>query len=268
MISHPAAHLTHNYRRDEESNNWKLLDLDHREHMEIYETLRLIEAWRDMDAAEGHTLDKIGKNVLVLREGRDDESFRKAIKIKIRGNLSAGTVEDFNAIGEILFGNNFTSLSEAWHQAEYNHEPAAVIMDFTMTEFDANFFSYLAYMSDVVRAAGVAIRFVVQTEAAKTTDYHASAISGFMETYIADNPEMGGETIDYHGAGVHLTGHDIVIIDNPTLGGKTVDYKLAAANVFAEVLILENTRMGGTAETIAASSAKIFRERGYQSEFF
>ena len=238
MISHPATHLTHNYRRDEGSNNWKLLELDHREHMEIYETLRLIEAWRDMDAAEGYTLDKIGKNVLVLREGRDDEAFRKAIKIKIRGNLSAGTVEDFNAIGAILFGECFTSLAEAWHQKEYNHEPAAIIMNFSAIEFDANFFSCLAYLSEVVRAAGVSIYFHVQSKAQRTPLFHAHAASAYVETVILDNPELGGTVAGYDAASLNVFAEGIVL-SNPILSGTLVTFDAPAANTFMEARIFE-----------------------------
>jgi len=123
-LEHPSTHLTDNYKKDKNSNNYKLLDLGHQEHKEIMRTLRLIEAWRDIDNAEGFTLDKIGKNVLEMREGRADPEYRKAIKIKIRSNLSAGLVEDFNVILEILFGGNFNFISETWHQEKYNYEPA------------------------------------------------------------------------------------------------------------------------------------------------
>ena len=114
------------YKKHEASNNYKLLDLDHAENKKIWRTLKLIEMWRDMDDAEGFTLDKIGKNVLERRAGRAGPKYRKAIKIKIRGNLSAGLIEDLNAIAAVLFGDSFISVSETWYQKEYDFEPAAV----------------------------------------------------------------------------------------------------------------------------------------------
>jgi len=150
-LRHPAEHLTDNYRKDEDSNNYKLLDLDHAENKKIWRILALIEAWRDMDDAEGFTLDKIGKNVLELREGRSDTEYRKAIKIKIRGNLSAGTIEDLNAVAAVLFGDSFISVSETWYQADYNYEPAAVAVSVSSFPNQRD----IEFLSDIVKAGGV-----------------------------------------------------------------------------------------------------------------
>ena len=165
-LQHPVHHLTDNYRKDENSNNYKILDLGHREHKEIMRNLRLIQLWRDMDNAEGFTLDKIGKNVLELREGRDDPEYRKAIKIKIRGNLSAGTIEDFNAICGILFDENFIGISEAWHQEMYNFEPAAVVLTVSyLAQEQVEFFlRERAILENIVKAGGVRIYCTVSTE--------------------------------------------------------------------------------------------------------
>jgi len=156
-LRHPVEHLTDNYRKDEDSNNFKLLELDHRENQEICDALRLIEAWRDMDNACGFTLDKIGKNVLELRQGRDDPEYRKAIKIKIRGNLSAGTIEDLNAICDILFGESFVTIGETWFQALYDYEPAALSLILQNPPLDQMEFiqSAKAFINDIVRAGGV-----------------------------------------------------------------------------------------------------------------
>jgi len=174
MIQHPVTHLTSNYRKDKNSNNFKLLDLDHQEQLQIYKTLRLIEAWRDVDNAEGFTLDKIGKNVLELRNGRDNVSFRKAIKLKIRGNLSAGTIDDFNLICDILFGEMFISINETWHQESYNFEPAAVsIIVSHSTNEEAIFFMEAKTFLEDVTAGGVRIYYFVTSERpATSSDLH------------------------------------------------------------------------------------------------
>jgi hypothetical protein len=155
-LEHPSRHLTDNYKKDENSNNYKLLDLGHQEHTEIMQNLRLIELWRDIDNAEGFTLDKIGKNVLELREGRADPEYRKAIKIKIRGNLSAGTVEDFNIIGAILFGDSFEGVTETWQLEQYAFEPAGIVLfikDMTIQQTEE--FHYFRNILESIKAGGV-----------------------------------------------------------------------------------------------------------------
>ncbi|MCL2400678.1 MAG: hypothetical protein FWC91_13155 [Defluviitaleaceae bacterium] len=162
MIQHPITHLTHNYRQDKNSNNYKLLDLGHQEHLQIQKTLRLIELWRDMDEAEGLTLDRIGKNVLELREGRNDVEFRKAIKIKIRGNLSVGTIDDLNAIAYALFGGSFRSVDETWHQSQYGYEPAGLVLS---ASYDPSLQGLFLRYQDLLMAAtagGVGLSLVIR----------------------------------------------------------------------------------------------------------
>ena len=156
-LQHPSEHLTDNYKKDNESNNWKLLDLSHQEQKEIMRNLRLIEAWRDVDNAEGFTLDKMGKNFLELREGRSDPEYRKAIKIKIRGNLSAGLVEDFNVIAGILFEDNYEGISETWNDPLFDYEPAGVSLSVSniTLEQQANWNYIRNLLEHIVKAGGV-----------------------------------------------------------------------------------------------------------------
>jgi len=210
-LRHPSEHLTDNYRKNEESNNYKLLDIDHQENKKIRDTIKLIEAWRDMDKAEGFTLDKIGKNVLELRENRPDPEYRKAIKIKIRGNLSAGLIEDLNAIAEILFEDNFVSVSETWYQEDYNFEPAAVAMHF-QNAFAAqmlggceqgqdqsqsqsenrtrssNFWRNMAFITEIVKAGGIGI-YNRLTEEWDVNTYHAGVTNMLIREYITADTE-------------------------------------------------------------------------------
>ena len=188
MIQHPVSHLTSNYRRNKNSNNYKVLDLSNYEHIRIHEILRLVELWRDIDTAEGFTLDKIGKNVLELREGRNDESFRKAIKIKIRGNLSAGTIEDLNIIAEILFRANFVSLSETWYQEEYGFEPAAVAIHLHyVVEQDASFWRDINFINSIM--AGGAGLYIRQTTGYDIFTYVANTTCMWIKEYIICDDE-------------------------------------------------------------------------------
>lgn len=156
MIQHPSEHITSNYSNDEESNIYKLLSIGHLEHEEIFKSLEAIEKSRDIDEAFGFTLDKAGKNVLELRKGRDDEAYRRAIKIKIISNLSAGTIQEIIDIAEILFEDNFLNVRETWSFAEFNNEPAALLLSLTDNEQSQMlFFEYIREIVITVKAGGV-----------------------------------------------------------------------------------------------------------------
>ena len=236
-LQHPAEHLTDNYKKDESSNNFKLLDLSHREQQEIMHTLRMIEAWRDMDNAEGFTLDKIGKNVLELRQGRSDKEYRKAIKIKIRGNLSAGLMEDLNDICQILFEDNFMSVSETWHQAEYNFEPAAVAIHLHNLAIgeESTFWRDVAFISDIVKAGGVGLH-AKQIEEYDVGEYDAAAESARIQEYIiCDEGSLPTDVVDYCTvAGADWT-QEYIIADSAPLPPNEIDnYDAAAANEFTK----------------------------------
>ena len=266
-LQHPAEHLTDNYQKGEESGNYKLLDLSHREQKEIMRTLRLIEAWRDMDSAEGFTLDKIGKNVLELREGRADPEYRKAIKIKIRGNLSAGLVEDLNAICAILFESNFRSVSETWHQAAYNYEPAAVAIHLNNLAIgdELAFWRDLAFITEIVMAGGVGLyvgvrdeqdvgtyyaaaesswlkEYVICEEAPLPTDaadYHAAAPDGWTREYIiVDDLPILTHTTDYHATALAGWTREYIIVDGLPILTDTIDYSAVAASEFTKEVVL------------------------------
>jgi hypothetical protein len=259
-LRHPAEHLTDNYHKAKDSNNYKLLDLDHTENAKIWNILKLIEAWRDMDYAEGFTLDKIGKNVLELREGRPDPEYRKAIKIKIRGNLSAGLIEDLNTIAGILFGGSLVSISETWHQEDYNFEPAAVAihLDNHDTGQNSPFWRDIAFITEIVKAGGVGL-YSHLTQYVNIHTYHAAAVSGYIEAFITHNPDMGGETKEYSAAGANVFAGGMVV-GNPDMGGKAIDYSGAGANIFADGMVMDNPDLGGAAKTHCAAAPNIFKE--------
>lgn len=158
MIQHPAEHLTSNYSNDDESNIYKLLSIGHLEHEEIFKSLEAIERSRDIDEACGFTLDKAGKNVLELRKGRTDEDYRRAIKIKIISNLSAGTIQEIVDIAEILFEENYMNVRETWNFAEFANEPAALLLSLTDNQqAQMVFFEYIKEIVMTIKAGGVRI---------------------------------------------------------------------------------------------------------------
>jgi len=212
IIQHPSTHLTSNYRKDKDSNNYKILDLGHQQHLHITENLKRIEHWRNVDEAEGFPLDKIGKNVLELREGREDEVFRRAIAIKIRGNLSAGTIDDLNALGYALFGDSFLYVSEAWHQASYDYEPAKLILSVSYNQGLNSLFWYYKNLLEDLTAGGVGLWVAVQTEPIvfnNPNQFRLSALEILLTMWNITRPKrmIWDGVIKFNGE--HLWGSDI-----------------------------------------------------------
>ncbi|PZD96481.1 hypothetical protein DNH61_07810 [Paenibacillus sambharensis] len=90
--------LTDVYDKSPVSNIGKLFQIGARELQRLQTTLERIGHWRDIDQAQGKTLDRIGENVLQPRGSAADEVFRILIKSKIARNLSRGTVDTIIAV--------------------------------------------------------------------------------------------------------------------------------------------------------------------------
>ncbi len=122
--------LTDAYNKAKESNIGKLLQLVASELEDIELALKEIERQRDVDEAEGYTLDRIGRNVLEVRNGKLDKQYRDFIKTKVRANLSAGDIETINEIAAVFIGDNFKSIREMWDfgaSDPLDAEPAALL---------------------------------------------------------------------------------------------------------------------------------------------
>ena len=268
-LRHPVEHLTDNYRKGEDSNNYKLLDLDHAENAKIWRTLQLIEMWRDMDDAEGFTLDKIGKNVLELREGRADPEYRKAIKIKIRGNLSAGLIEDLNVIAAVLFGDNFVSVTETWYQPDYNNEPAAVAIHLhnSIMGLDDQFWRDIFFISDIVKAGGVGI-YNRLTQTHEVNTYDASMANVFTREYFIEPenpPPVDVPTYDIAVMNVML--REYIVVDIEPFPADFTTYDAAVASMVVNEFAAEAFPMPDIAQIFHATGV-MQTQRDFVSEAF
>ena len=119
--------LTDVFRKDPESNVGKLMSIFAAQLQKLEQTARRVEEWRDIDKAEGTTLDRIGENVGQPRGMATDEIYRILIKSKIARNLSKG---DINTIITVLATALNTNPSEIRIVELYNDpiepEPAAI----------------------------------------------------------------------------------------------------------------------------------------------
>ena len=87
--------LTDAYTKNPNSNIGKLLVIVSDQLDDVRGTLERVEEWRDIDKAEGTTLDLIGENVGQTRGLATDEIMRILIRARVARNLSDGT---FNGI--------------------------------------------------------------------------------------------------------------------------------------------------------------------------
>ena len=72
-----------------------------------------------IDNSEGAQLDGLGRIVGEARNGRDDPAYRTALKVRIRVNLSEGTLEEIVAIIVLAIGGGTVEITE--------YQPAAFI---------------------------------------------------------------------------------------------------------------------------------------------
>jgi len=119
--------LTDVFTKDPNSNLGKLLGILTEQLQKLEQTQSRIQEWRDINQAEGTTLDRIGENVVQPRGVATDEQYRILIKSKIARNLSRG---DMNTIISVLATALDISPTEIRISELYNDpiapEPAAI----------------------------------------------------------------------------------------------------------------------------------------------
>jgi uncharacterized protein YoaH (UPF0181 family) len=155
MLENLLDRLPDVYNKTEQSGIYKIIKLAADQIAAGEATLQLIQDWRDIDQAQGKTLDKIGKDVGQPRGGSDDEQYRKAIKIKIRANLSGGEIETLNSIAIVLLSDRFDGIQEGWTLTNHPFGPTPAMMLFTVKVDGINFGLPMAEI-DAISAGGVA----------------------------------------------------------------------------------------------------------------
>lgn len=218
MLDNLMDKLPDVYNKSEQSGIYKIIKLAADQIAQGEDTLRLIQEWRDIDKAEGRTLDKLGKDVGQVREGLDDEQYRQVIKIKIRSNLSGGEIETLNSIAVVLAGDRFDGIREGWTlPTDHPMGQRPAMMLFTIVADGVNFGIPMAAI-DSISAGGVAsnwellIKSNVQmrTQYTKSEEqdqtYHSqvsvgSVFSMYQQTYFrAGEAIAGGNQRNMRGA--------------------------------------------------------------------
>ena len=93
------SRFTDVFNKNPNSNIGKLIGILYAQMEELDTSLEKVREWRDIDEAQGTTLDRIGQNVIQPRGAATDEVYRVLLKSKIARNLSK---TDINTIIRVL----------------------------------------------------------------------------------------------------------------------------------------------------------------------
>lgn len=88
-----------NFAKEQNSNNYKLLNMAYKQLKKLEEEFNKQLSWMDIEKAEGYALDMLGLRVGLPRGTMDDAKYRIRIRAKIAQNLSDGTI---NTVVEAL----------------------------------------------------------------------------------------------------------------------------------------------------------------------
>ncbi|MFG3612367.1 hypothetical protein [Rummeliibacillus stabekisii] len=119
--------FTDYFKKNEDSNLYKLISMFSGELGRIKETNNLIVEWRAIDKAQGKALELIGENINQSRGVATDEVYRVLLKSKIARNLSDGTINTIINVIAIALSTDKKSIKivEGWTD-ELNPEPASI----------------------------------------------------------------------------------------------------------------------------------------------
>lgn len=172
----------------------------------FYEALDSIEASRNIDKAQGKSLDLLGANVGQFRIDEDDELYRLLIKTRIIANLSIGDIPTINEVMSVLVKEIYLGLQEAWPLDEHFNEPAAIILHLGPLA------KRIPYeIIDRIKAAGV--RVLIDSNYRKEIYAAAGSVAGEMITITPPKLEdLEQPVIDYLAASIYSE-HEAITIE-------------------------------------------------------
>ncbi|MBF2345437.1 hypothetical protein IA806_02515 [Listeria seeligeri] len=123
--------LTDAFTKSEKSNIGKLFIIVDQQISALTRALEKTEEWRDIDIAEGKTLNNLGGNVGQYRGQTTDEVYRVLIRGKVARNASDGTVNRMiHAVAKSLDCkySDVQIINASDSDSADEHEPAAIII--------------------------------------------------------------------------------------------------------------------------------------------
>lgn len=184
------ADLPDHYEKNVNGNVAKVLTLPSRLVDDGDSTLRTIREWRDIDAAQGTTLDKIGREVGQARVGLSDEDYRKWLKVKVLANMSGGEIETINSICRLLLEDRYDGLQEGWAlPVDFPIPPDEAMMLLTVIS-DGMRVGIPFEQVEIAKLGGVAVNW---QWVAKTTVQFETSYSTHIQNYPLCGTFMAGE---------------------------------------------------------------------------
>lgn len=154
--------LTDAFNKTTDGNIYNLFKLTAYHIQENEDLLDQIGDWRDIDQAEGETLNRIGRNVQQNRGQATDSIYRVLIKSKIKRNLSDGSINTLIDFLAFILGveKSKVKISELWPSGEHAELHVDVpIAPVSATGLTLNQFGTLV---NLVVAAGVKANVLFQ----------------------------------------------------------------------------------------------------------
>lgn len=128
MIRDWLAKLTDNIKKDANSNIGKIFIMVDDEIEQLKSTFYRIEEWRDINKAEGTTLDLMGESISQVRGQASDEIYRVMIRGKEALNLSDGTINKIIEVLSITLDCDPTEINVYSLKETGEDEPAAIMI--------------------------------------------------------------------------------------------------------------------------------------------
>ncbi|CAH1190282.1 hypothetical protein PAECIP111893_00256 [Paenibacillus plantiphilus] len=160
MIDNMIKRLMDVFAKRPDSNVSKLLAIIRDEMAKVDETQQRMTLWKDIDQAEGTTLDQIGRNVVQPRGAATDEVYRILIKSKIARNLSKG---DINTVIRVIAVAVSAPLNEIEIREKFNDpidpEPATLsLMRLPLDRVNASGISLQQFARIIQRTVAAGVR--------------------------------------------------------------------------------------------------------------
>ncbi|TMV49352.1 hypothetical protein FE783_12615 [Paenibacillus mesophilus] len=119
--------LTDVFTKNPESNVGKLCQIMSGQIAKLQTTNERIRLWRDVDQAEGTTLDLTGDNVGQARGAATDEVYRIMIKSKVARNLSTADINTIIRVLSLALGCEYSEIKiEEMYADPIAPEPAGI----------------------------------------------------------------------------------------------------------------------------------------------
>lgn len=153
--------LTDVFIKKEDSNVGKLVLILSEKIDQLTDVFTKVEQWRDINLAEGKTLDLIGENIGQNRGQFSDELYRVLIKARIARNTSDGT---FDSVINALARSINADPSKVRIRALYDEgKPASIVIEgIPVTELNlvGMAASHFGFMAQQVVASGIKIESI------------------------------------------------------------------------------------------------------------